>query len=299
MRPALRGGVDLGLAEVGAGGIQHAGDERHVGLVAAPQHDGGVAVVQAHEGARRAQAHGAHQHQADFVALVDLLADQGAHGIGGAAPGARLARADHGGVAVDGAENARQAVHRRQLGQRRCRRQPAVVLADHVEPEVVGDVQVLEHVLALARVVGDCLLLRRGGGFALHRQFVLHLRHADVHGERRAHQGVAFVVGQAEFARHDVAQRAADQRVRGAVAHRGRGGELEHQVQRSVDVVRHQFLQPAVELAQLGGEIAHLAGTREQHRQGRFEVAPEAEQILVFLVVRVARERLGGHGGVF
>ena len=58
------------LREGFAARVQQDGHERVVGLLAAAQHHGGLAVVQAHEGAGRAQAHGTHQCVADFVALA-------------------------------------------------------------------------------------------------------------------------------------------------------------------------------------------------------------------------------------
>ena len=71
-----------------ARGVQQAGDQGVVGFFAAAQHDGRLAVVQFHEGARRAQADGAHQRVAHLVALLDLAAHEGAHRIRGAAASA-------------------------------------------------------------------------------------------------------------------------------------------------------------------------------------------------------------------
>src|SRR6218665_6016 len=45
---------------------------------------------------------------AEFVALIDLLSHDGAHRVGGAAPGAGFSRADHRRVTVYGAQDARQ-----------------------------------------------------------------------------------------------------------------------------------------------------------------------------------------------
>ena len=171
-----------------------------------------------------------------------------------------------------------------------------MVLTDEVEPQIVGDVALLQQRLTDAWVLSNGLLLRAVQGFALHGEFVLQQRHADVHGQRGPHQGIAFVFRQAEFARHDVAKRATDQRMRSAVAHGGRRGELEHEVERRIDVTGHQVLQPAIELAQLRAEVVHVQRAGEQDRQTRFQVSPEAQQVLVFLIVRVARQRGECHG---
>ena len=64
----------------------------------------------------------------------------------------------------------------------------------------------------------------------LQRQLVLQDGHRYVHGHGRMHQAVALIDRQLEFSCNQVAQHAADQRVRSAVTYRGIGGELEQQV---------------------------------------------------------------------
>ena len=68
-----------------------------------------------------------------------------------------------------------------------------MVSSHHFQPEVVGDVQLLQQSLAFARMLEDRFLLRGAGFFALLGQLVLHGRHADVHGEGGAHQRIALM----------------------------------------------------------------------------------------------------------
>ena len=143
-----------------------------------------------------------------------------------------------------------------------------MVLPHHIQPELIVDEQALQQQHAVFGVALDGLLLLGRGVFTLHGQFVLQGRHADVHGERRTHQAVPLALRQLELLRHDVAQRATHQRVRCAVSHGGFGRVLEHQVQRRVDVVRHQVLQPCIELPHLARKVLHLQRPAQQHRQG-------------------------------
>ncbi len=98
--------------------VDHAGHQRRVDLLAAAQHQRGLAVVQPHERARRAQPDGAHERIRDLVAALVVVAHDGAHRIRGAAPRPGLAGADHGRVAVDRAQDAGEPPCRRQRGER-------------------------------------------------------------------------------------------------------------------------------------------------------------------------------------
>ena len=172
-----------------------------------------------------------------------------------------------------------------------------MVLAHHVQPEVVGDEQAFEQCLALLGMIANCILLCCRGFFPLAGQHVLQRRHGDVHGEGGAHQAVALAGRQLQLLRHDVAQGAAHQCVRCAVAHRGSGGQLEHQVQRGVDVVGHQVLQPAVDLAHLGRKILHPQRRREHDGQRRFQIGPQAQKVFIFAIVAlVSGGKSGSHG---
>lgn len=284
-----RGLVQAGPGKRLAVGVDHGRDERCVGAVATAQHHRGLVVVQPHEGAGRVRADGARERLRHIVAEAPALVGDRAHRIARAAPGARLARRDHCGVAVRRREHQRQAPLDRQALERARARRRVVVVRHHVQPELVPDAELVQQRRARHGVVRDGLLLLGRERLALQCQVVLQRGHADVHRDRGAHQRVALGRGQAQLAREQVAQRGAYQRVRGAVAHDRRGRELEHQVQRRVGVVADDVLQPQVALAHLEREVAHLPRVREQHRERRLQVQPVAEQVLVLVV--------GGRGG--
>ena len=185
-----------------------------VGFGAAAHHHRDFAIVQPYKGAGRAQTDRAHQRLPDLVALVaGRFADDRVHRVGGAATGTCLARADHGGVTVHDAHDARQPYRRRHLHQLAAVGGLVVVAGDDVQPLLVHHADIGQHHAALDRVGPDRVVLGRGWLVHLARQLVLQRGHGKVHGECRMDQAVALFLHQTEFKRDQMAQHRAHQRV--------------------------------------------------------------------------------------
>ena len=88
-----------------------------------------------------------------------------------------------------------------------------MVLSHHVQPQRVCDEQPRQQRLALQGVILNGFLLLRRGLFPLLCELVLQRGHADVHGQRSAHQAVSLGGWKLQLLGEDVAQRCAHQGV--------------------------------------------------------------------------------------
>lgn len=99
--------------------------------------------------------------------------------------------------------------------------------------------------------------------------WALQLGHADVHGQGGADQGIALLRWQMVGVGQNVAQCCAYQCMGRAVARVRAGGQLVHQVQARIAVVRQELLQPRIKLQNFGFKITHLRRIRQHQSQGR------------------------------
>ena len=274
--------------------IQHRGHQRLVFRAAAAQHHGHLPGVEAHEGARRVEPHHFHQRMAHVVAAgIGTGRGDGAGRVGCAATGTGLAGADHGSVAVHGVQHRRQP---RGIGGRAAGGGFLVVAVHDVQPEGVGDAPFCQQRAAMCRVGADGGLLGRGGALLLQGQRVLQMGHGDVHRHGGAYQAGPVFSRQGHLDGRDVAQGCTHQCMRGAVADGGGGSQLEQQVQRGIGVLLQQGLHPVVVLRDLAGEILHAGRVAQQNAHARFEIRPQAQQILVTVVVDSLRHAGGVRG---
>ena len=263
--------------------VQHRCHQRLVLRAATAQHHGHLPGVQAHEGARRVEPHHFHQRMAHVVAAgIGTGRGDGPGRVGRAATGTGLAGADHGSVAVHRVQHRRQP---RGIGGRAAGGGFLVVAVHDVQPEGVGDAPFCQQRAAMRGMGADGRLLRSGGALFLQRQRVLQVGHGDVHRHRGAYQAGPVLVGQGHLGGGDVAQRRTHQRMRGAVADGGGGGQLEQQVQRGVGVLLQQGLHPVVVLCDLARKVLHAGRVGQQDAHARFEVGPQAQQVFVAVVV--------------